>query len=1196
LVCPVCSTENPAGSKFCAECGTPFSFACTNCGAELRGGSKFCNECGTPVGSTPPAPAPVATPAARPLASVPGPAASTGSSPASERRLVSVLFADLVGFTQLSEQRDSEEVRELLTRYFDACRQLITRYGGTVEKFIGDAVMAVWGTPLAREDDAELAVRAAIELTQAVEALGESVGAPGLQARAGVLTGEAAVNRGAEGQGMVAGDMVNTAARIQSAAPQGGVLVGESTRRASETSIAYEDVGLFELKGKAEPVPLWRALRVVAARGGTMRWAGADVPFIGRDRELRTLKELFHASAETRKAHLVSVTGAAGTGKARLAWEFQKYIDGLAEKTRWFRGRCLAYGEGVTYWALAEMVRAHAEIVEGEEQSSALAKLRKTLEKGIPDAEERGWVEPRLAHLLGLDERGGRDREELFSAWRLFFERLADRYPTILLFEDLEWADAGLLDFIEYLLDWSKNYPLFVITLARPDIVERRSGWGAARRNFTSMYLEPLGDATMRELLAGLVPGLPEELATKILNRAEGVPVYAVETVRMLIDRGALVEEGSGYRVVGDVEDLEVPETLHALIAARLDGLSSEERSLVQNASVLGKTFTKRAIGSLSRLPDDELEQLVTTLVRKELLTVQTDPRSPERGQYGFIQELVKRVAYEMLSKKDRKARHLAAAEYLESSWGSEEGEIVEIVASHYLDAYRSAPDAGDAPEIAGKARGMLARAGEHAASLAANEEAQRYFDQAVELTEEPAGQAELLERAGQMAWAGAREEQATERYARAISLFESAGQARAAARVSARMAELELASGHIGQAIERMEQAFEVLSTGEPDPDIAGLAAQLARVLYFKGEIDLAAERLDAGLQIAEALWLPEVLSQGLNTKGLIACTRERVEEGVGLIKHALEVALANDLPSAAIRAYNNLAFWTGGLDRHEEELRYEQDGLELARRIGNRQWERTLTTGHLPPLAFLGRWDETLAMVSELIGGEGQIEAVRIASDLTFPMIVHLARGDLAEAERLMSALESAEGSELIQDILGIEYCRAALLRVKGDYRSALAAAERGFEMRSELGIAHQTVKEAFVEAIEAALALGNLAKAEAFVDVIDSKLRGRFPPYLLAHQARFRARIAHARGMTEGVDSGFKAAAGMFRELSMPFWLAVTMSEHAEWLAGIGRVADAEPLLSEAAFIFERLKASPWLERVSRIAPAGVAVAAP
>ena len=296
---------------------------------------------------------------------------------------MSVLFADLVGFTTLSESRDAEEVRELLSAYFDGARRVIGRYGGRVEKFIGDAVMAVWGAPIAQEDDAERAVRAALDLVDTVAALGEQAGAPDLRARAGVLTGEAAVTIGAEGEGMVAGDLVNTASRVQSAAEPGTVLVGEATRRASEAAIVYEAAGEHELKGKAEPVPLWRAARVVAAARGAQRSTGLEPPFVGRDRELRMVKELFHASAEEGKTQLVSVVGGAGIGKSRLAWEFVKYLDGLAIEARWHRGRCLAYGEGVTYWALAEMVRTNAEILEAEEPRAALAKLHAAVELAL---------------------------------------------------------------------------------------------------------------------------------------------------------------------------------------------------------------------------------------------------------------------------------------------------------------------------------------------------------------------------------------------------------------------------------------------------------------------------------------------------------------------------------------------------------------------------------------------------------------------------------------------------------------------------------------------------------------------------------------------------------------------------------------------------------------------------------------------
>ena len=502
MTCPACGTENEAERKFCGECGSSLALACPACQAPNPPGTKFCGECGASL--------------------VEGNAATVREHTA-ERRLVSVLFVDLVGFTAASEGRDAEDTRELLTRYFELARTTIERYGGVVEKFIGDAVMALWGAPVAQEDDAERAVRAALDLVAAVPQL-DSV----LKARAGVLTGEAAVTLGAEGQGMVAGDLVNTASRVQSAATPGAVLVGEATKRLTEAAVVYEDAGTRELKGKAEPLQLWRALRVVAGVGGTNKSTGLEAPFVGRDRELRLVKDLFHTSADEKKAHLISVVGIAGIGKSRLSWEFFKYIDGLATPIRWHRGRCLPYGEGVTYWALAEMIRTRAGILEAEAPASATVKLRQAVEDVVPDQEERQWIWPRLATLLGLEDGTGRDQEGLFAAWRLFYERLAEEMPTVMVFDDLQWADAALLDFIEYLLEWSRDHPIFIVTLARPDLIDRRPTWGAGRKNFTSLFLEPLPLAQMEELLAGLVPGLPDELRTKILQRAEGVPLLSL--------------------------------------------------------------------------------------------------------------------------------------------------------------------------------------------------------------------------------------------------------------------------------------------------------------------------------------------------------------------------------------------------------------------------------------------------------------------------------------------------------------------------------------------------------------------------------------------------------------------------------------------------------------------------------------------
>ena len=487
-------------------------------------------------------------------------------------------------------------------------------------------------------------------MVQGVSDLGVEL-ATELSARAGVLTGEAAVISDNASEGLVAGDLVNTASRLQASAAAGTVVAGESTKRASEAAVAYDDLGLHELKGKSEPVRIWRAVRVVAGAGGAQRTPGLEAPFVGRNRELRLVKDLFHACADDTRAHLVSVAGIAGIGKSRLLWEFFKYIDGLAELAWWRRGRCLAYGDGVAYWALAEMVRMQAGIVEGENADSAREKLNEAVRELIDDRSEREWVGPRLAQLIGIEHAVASDRDDLFAAWRLFFERMSDQSPAVLVFEDMQWADSSLLEFIDYLLEWSRDHPLYVVALSRPELAIRHPNFGAAGRNTTTLSLEPLSSDAMQELLAGLVPGLSLGVQNQLLARAEGVPLYAVEIVRMLLDQEILVRRRRRVPATGTIESISVPETLHALIAARLDGLAPQERRLVQDASVLGKVFTRQTLASLSRLPELDLDAVLGALVRKEVLIVLSDPRSPERGQYGFLQDLLKQVAYETMAK-----------------------------------------------------------------------------------------------------------------------------------------------------------------------------------------------------------------------------------------------------------------------------------------------------------------------------------------------------------------------------------------------------------------------------------------------------------------------------------------------------------------------------------------------------------------
>ncbi|MGI8928286.1 MAG: ATP-binding protein [Candidatus Limnocylindrales bacterium] len=657
---------------------------------------------------------------------------------------MTVLFVDLVGFTPFAEERDAEAVRETLDQYFAIARLAVERHGGTIEKFIGDAVMAVWGTPIAHEDDAERAVRAAMELLDGVHGLGHDI-----SARAGIVTGEAAVTIGAQGQGMVAGDLVNTASRLQSVAPTGTILVNASTMNAASAAIAFEPAGEQELKGKRAPVDAFRAIRVIANRGGQNKSEGLEAPFVGREEELRLLKEQLHATTRDGRARLVSISGPAGIGKSRLTWEFEKYVDGVVETIYWHRGRSPAYGEGVTFWALGEMVRRRSELAEGDDEATTRARIAATVDQWVIDEDERSWVGNALLALLGLESAPPGGRDVLFAAWRVFFERIAEQSTAALVFEDIQWADSGMLDFIESMLEWSKNKPLLIVTVARPELYERRPGWGSGHRLLTAIPLEPLSEEKMRELLAGLVPGLPEQAIQAVLRRADGIPLYAVETVRMLVSEGRVEAVDGVYRPTGDLTELAVPETLRSLIASRLDGLEGADRSLLQDAAVVGQRFTTATLAAVSGLSTDEIETRLRNMVKRELLDLEVDPRSPERGQYGFVQSLIREVAYGTLARRERRSRHVAAVRYYEALG---DDELAGVLATHYLAAHEASADGPEADAVAAQARIALRGAAERAASLGAHAQAVGYLDQALPVTSEPLDRAALLELAAESA------------------------------------------------------------------------------------------------------------------------------------------------------------------------------------------------------------------------------------------------------------------------------------------------------------------------------------------------------------------------------------------------------------------------------------------------------------
>jgi class 3 adenylate cyclase/tetratricopeptide (TPR) repeat protein len=1123
-------------------------------------GERFCGECG----------APLAGEAAAPRAAA---AAASPGTTAQERRLVSVLFADLVGFTTLSEHRDPEEVRDLLSRYFDRCRSLIERYGGTVEKFIGDAVMAVWGTPVAREDDAERAVRAALGLTQAVAALADEVGMPELRVRAGVLTGNAAVEVGAEGEGMVLGDTVNTASRLQSIAAPGTVLVDDVTRRASEAAIAYEDAGSHQVKGREQPVRAWTALRVVAGAGGARRSAGLEAPLVGRTRELELIIESFEDSADAGRARLMTIAGEAGSGKSRLLWEFFKYIDGVERVVRWHQGRCLSYGEGVAYWALAEMVRSRAGILEEEDPRSARQKLAATVAEHVPDERERRLVEPRLAHLLGFEQRSAADRADLFSGWRLFFERIAQTEPVVLAFEDLQWADLGLLDFIDYLLEWSAELPIFILALGRPEMLRARPAWSA------TISLGPLDDDSMARLLAGLVPGLPDELVAQIRRRAEGVPLYAVETVRMLLDRGLLAQDGSRYVVTGDVSDLAVPETLQALVASRMDNLDVAERSLLQDAAVIGQSFTPATLAAVSGRAPAEISRVLDSLVSKQVLSYVDDPRSPEVGQYVFLQALLHSVALSTLSRRDRKSRHLAVARHLRETWGEEAGEIADVLATHYLDAVEADPDAPDVPELRAAAAQTLEEAGRRALSLAAGPEARRHFERAAELAEDPAARGRLIRDAGLAAQQNGEMEDAVELLDTAVALLREAGMGRDAAHAEG------LAGGVVGEigrwdeATDRLAKAFAAVEQGGDEIAIADLAARLSNVAFMGGDRARALELADRSLTIADSHRLGEILVMAMLTKANSLAELGRPVESTALMTSALKLAIEQDMGAASGRAYYNLAENIMAEGRYAEAQELLDEGLELARRRGDRQIERRLLAQTLVPQVALGQWDEALELARNL---REQADDVWSVQTVVYLPAVLSARGETEGLRDLLDGLTGTHGWAVAAAAARIG--EAILLRETGD---AQGSVPKALAVRELLEIGESSSSLLFAEAVQCAFAAERLDVVRELLERVDGLRPSQLLPPLEAEAARTRARVAAQEHELEAAGQWFRRAIGRFRELAMPFALARAQLEYAELLGSLpGREDEAAALLDEAREVFEGLRAEPWLERAAEL----------
>ncbi|MGB6453138.1 MAG: AAA family ATPase [Streptosporangiaceae bacterium] len=1179
------------GDRFCAQCGAPLS-GCPACGAPVVSDDRFCTSCGHALAGGVAVPRP-----SGPLVlAAPGLLSGGEAAPVAERRVCSVLFCDFVGFTPLSESRDPEAVRELLSRYFEVARTIVGRYGGVVEKFIGDAVMAVWGAPVAAEGDAERAVRAGLDLVAAVAQLGDEAGVPGLAARAGVVTGEVAVTFGAPGEGMVAGDAVNTASRVQSAAQPGQLLADAATRRLAEAAVGFSDAGEHALKGKAEPVRLWRATRVLAAVGGAQRIDGLEAPLTGRDAELRTIRELFHATAERRLPRLVLVSGPAGVGKSRLGWEFRKYIDGLAATVWWHEGRCLSYGDGVALWALAQIVRQRLEIAEDDPADAAAGKLAQGLDRYIADPAERGYVGVRLGRLLGVavagDDGGSLAREELFAGWRVFFERLAAQAPVVLLIEDAQQADAGLLDFLDHLVDWVRELPVFVLVLARPELGLARPGFGAGRNRLT-LTLDPLDQASMDQLVDALVPGMPDAARAKVAGHAQGIPLFAVETIRSLIDLDIVQPADGVYRLVADVGELAVPDSLHALLAGRLDALDPAVRRLAADAAVLGTSFSAVALAAVSGQDEPAVRAGLADLVRREVLSVSADPLSPERGSYQFTQQMLRQVAYNTLSRRDRKARHLAVARYLQSAFAGDGEEVADVFARHYLDALEAVPGDQDAVQIRSQAITALVRAADRASRTGAPAAAAASYAAAAGLsvndladTDRAAGIPDagtLWENSAGSADTAADYEDAVAYADRAREYHQQHGRERAAARAQAKAANALRQQGRIGEAREQLTAALAVLRAS-PDTDTVTALNLLASLEVFAGSPE--ADRLSAeALALGQALGVSDAQLAGLLiTRGICHRKRERRVQAAAYYREAARIATQTGDHTGAGRALLNLASVLNCTD-HEAAAEAARAAAGHARRAGARNFLAFAIVNLGQALLMTGDWDTAHA---ELDRGA---EANGLADDEFVAVIrgwLAALRGDTGTALDTLAAMPGLLASEDPQDQASVDTVRALSSAAAGRPAEALAHARAVIARADVLGISHDTVRWAWPVAVRAADELADTAATTQLLAQLDLAEPGHLPPMLRAERDLARARRT-ARDHAEQAGEAFAAAIRELREHSTPYHLAHGLLDHAEYLTETGRSEAAAEAVADASAVATRLRCQPLLDRIDSISKA-------
>jgi class 3 adenylate cyclase len=1191
--CSTCGTTNPDTARFCQSCGSSLVPACPVCGAEPPKGGRFCPSCGTPF-------------------------ADEGTAPAGqERRLVTILFADVTGSTALGEQLDPERLQEILAAYFQAMREEIEAEGGTVEKFIGDAVMAAFGVPVAHEDDPARALRAALRMRHRLERVNSDLkGRFGitLQIRTGVNTGEVlSATDPRPGEPMVTGDAVNVAARLEQSADPGSIVVAERTARAAR-GFRFRELGAQDLRGKQHPVPAV-VLEVSAPERPERGVPGLRAPMVGREQELALLRTLFERSAAEGRPNLVTIYGDPGVGKSRLTAEFLAEAEGRVRKPTFVRGRCLPYGEGITYWPLAEILKGLAGVHDTDSPETTLERI---LAVGADLVTSDVASDPRkataaLAYTVGVTDpefsfeamEPREVRAKIHAAWRSLFSALAARSPVIAVIEDIHWADGALLDLLEELAERVVGPALFVCP-ARPEVTKRRPGWGGGRRNVSSIALEPLSvedaDTLIGFLLA--VEDLPRSVHARILERAEGNPFFLEEIVRHLIDEGSIVRADDRWHAAPSIGDVEIPDTVQGVLAARIDLLEPVEKRALQRAAVVGRVFWPGPVGRLLNGDREQLRETLDRLQDRELVLSRLTSAIAGEAEFIFKHVLTRDVAYESLPRRDRANAHSAVAEWIEATTGERRDEFAELLAYHYEEAHRAQREdsGGDTDAL------EHLRTKAFAASMLASENARRRFavvkaaamaERASALAREPLERAQALEQVGMVAMNDYRGDLAHASFGEAADLRAryQPGERMAIARVCARAVEVPMRWPGSMKHVPAEEDVRRYLdlglaNVGEQDSELhVRLLLARAFVPYAFGtrrpitdaECDQALADGERAADMALRLGRPDLASASLDGAGTSWWVRGLYGPSVPNIRRRLELADMLEDPWELGDMYAVAAWTYATIGDYAEAVRLAELGESAAANQASGMELHNLAWRAFAEFS-LGNWstvlETVLPRVQGVLGDRFEDPPYFTAHAFGSAAFVRTARGDPAAASLLALLRRNTEG------VQQGEWPSLSLL-----WLAWIATREGSLNeveaLLEPLNLSHTELRRPLQDQVTATAlaAFGRWDDVPAFLTASRAFAERAGLHALPVHLDRLDGRASLAAGNAERAAALLERAGDGFAGLGATWERAVTELDLAGALSTSGRDEDARSVLAHSAPVLEESGAIIELERLGK-----------